>query len=185
MATFTRRAIMDACITLLEERPYDKISVKDIVELCGINRNTFYYHFEDLPSLIREMLQDEAKRIIDEYDATGSMRECLESVMRFAMENRRAAMHLYNSANREAFERNLMDISQNLISRFINKLCEGQPISDEDKRLIIEAYKWESVGMVICWLSGGMKEDLMRDVVRLCALREDMIQETIDKCVEG
>ena len=45
MASFTRKAIMDSCLRLLEERPVDKITVKDIVEDCGINRNTFYYHF--------------------------------------------------------------------------------------------------------------------------------------------
>ena len=44
MASFTRKAIMDSCLRLLEERPVDKITVKDIVEDCGINRNTFYDH---------------------------------------------------------------------------------------------------------------------------------------------
>ena len=52
MASFTRKAIMDSCLRLLEERPVDKITVKDIVEDCGINRNTFYYHFHDKYHLI-------------------------------------------------------------------------------------------------------------------------------------
>ena len=43
MANFTRRAIKEAFTSLLEERPLNDITVKDIVERCGINRNSFYY----------------------------------------------------------------------------------------------------------------------------------------------
>ena len=49
MANFTRRAIKEAFTSLLEERPLNDITVKDIVERCGINRNSFYYHYQDLP----------------------------------------------------------------------------------------------------------------------------------------
>ena len=45
MASFTRKAIMTVFLNLLDERPLSKITVKDIVDACGINRNTFYYHF--------------------------------------------------------------------------------------------------------------------------------------------
>ena len=46
LAGFTRKAIKETFITLLEERPISEITVKDIVETCGINRNSFYYHFQ-------------------------------------------------------------------------------------------------------------------------------------------
>lgn len=51
MANFTRKAIKDTFLKLLNQRPLTQITVKDIVEDCGINRNSFYYHFEDLPAL--------------------------------------------------------------------------------------------------------------------------------------
>ncbi|MBR5944301.1 MAG: TetR family transcriptional regulator, partial [Lachnospiraceae bacterium] len=52
MANFTQKAIKESFIKLLNEKPLNKISVKDIVEECGINRNSFYYHFQDIPTLI-------------------------------------------------------------------------------------------------------------------------------------
>ena len=52
MSSFTRKAIIEAFVKLLNERPLNKITIKDIVEECGINRNTFYYHFRDVPDLI-------------------------------------------------------------------------------------------------------------------------------------
>ena len=67
MSKFTRDAIKNSFIKLLNERPLSQIKVKDIVEDCGINRNTFYYYFHDIPSLIEEMVMEEAERIIREY----------------------------------------------------------------------------------------------------------------------
>ena len=41
MASFTRKAIMDSFMKLVDQRPISKITIKDIVEDCGVNRNTF------------------------------------------------------------------------------------------------------------------------------------------------
>ena len=43
----TKNAIMSSLVKLLNEKPLDKITVKDIVLDCGINRNTLYYHYHD------------------------------------------------------------------------------------------------------------------------------------------
>ncbi len=64
MANFTARAIKASFIKLLNERPLSKISVRDIVEDCGINRNSFYYHFQDIPALIEEIITEQTKTII-------------------------------------------------------------------------------------------------------------------------
>ena len=47
MPGFTKTAIMDAFLQLLEERPMERITVQDIVQRCGVSRNTFYYHYGD------------------------------------------------------------------------------------------------------------------------------------------
>ena len=47
----TKETIIDAFWQLLEEKPFNKITVQNIVERCTLNRNTFYYHFQDIPNL--------------------------------------------------------------------------------------------------------------------------------------
>ena len=56
MANFTRNAIKSSFLKLLNERPLSKITVKDIVSDCGVNRNTFYYYFEDRVELLWRIL---------------------------------------------------------------------------------------------------------------------------------
>lgn len=45
MSGFTKDIIARTLIELLDEKPMSKVTVKDIVERCGVNRNTFYYSF--------------------------------------------------------------------------------------------------------------------------------------------
>ena len=49
MPNFTKQAIKDSFLRLLNQQPLSKISVRSIVEDCGINRNSFYYHYQDIP----------------------------------------------------------------------------------------------------------------------------------------
>lgn len=57
MMNRTELVIAKAFWQLLEEKPYSKITVKNIVERCEINRNTFYYHFHDIPDLLDRILK--------------------------------------------------------------------------------------------------------------------------------
>ena len=45
MPPFTKQAIIASFLKLAENVPLEKITVKDIVEDCGVNRKTFYYYF--------------------------------------------------------------------------------------------------------------------------------------------
>ena len=54
----TKAYITDTFWQLLEEKPYNKITVQDIVDRCHVNRNTFYYHFQDIPSLAQSSIEN-------------------------------------------------------------------------------------------------------------------------------
>lgn len=89
MAQFTRTAIVNSFIRLLNEKPLDKITVKDIVDDCGVNRNTFYYHFQDIYALLDELFRTELQKILKEDGAAGSWQEALLVCTEFARENKR------------------------------------------------------------------------------------------------
>ena len=188
MSTFTRKAIMRSCVRLLEERPVDKITVKDIVEDCGINRNTFYYHFADLPSLINAIMQEEVERIIQDKSGGSSLWECLESAMHVALAHRRAVLHLYQSANRDILEQHLFRICRSVVTRYVERICldlGDVPVREDDKRIIIQAYTCESAGHIMTWMSTGLKDDFPGDMIRLCRLREGITREMLLRSAKG
>ena len=52
MSQMTKRALAASLKKLLADRPLDKVTVTDIAEDCGVGRQTFYYHFEDIYGLV-------------------------------------------------------------------------------------------------------------------------------------
>lgn len=63
MSGFTKEIIIKTLFELLNEKPLAKITVKDIVERCGVNRNTFYYHFRDISDVVEYALLREVDKV--------------------------------------------------------------------------------------------------------------------------
>ena len=68
MVQYTKKAIAESFLQLLNERPFDKISVVDIAEKCGINRNTFYYYYTDVFALVDDVFRMRPAVIIRHFD---------------------------------------------------------------------------------------------------------------------
>ena len=73
MASFTKKAIRDSFVKLLNEKPLSQITIRDIVDDCGVNRNTFYYYYQDLPQLVESVVDEDAERIIRGHPTIDSL----------------------------------------------------------------------------------------------------------------
>lgn len=65
------------------------ISVKDIVSDCGVNRNTFYYYFEDIPKLVEDIIVEDAEHIIQEFPSMALIEDCLNAMIDFSLKHGR------------------------------------------------------------------------------------------------
>ena len=90
MTQLTKKAIVNSFIKLLNDKPWDKITVKDIVEECGINRNTFYYHFADIRELTRFALDSQIKSVMQVTPSIDSWVDSFIEAAKFALDNKRA-----------------------------------------------------------------------------------------------
>ena len=177
MANFTRRAIKETFLKLLNQRPLNQITVKDIVEDCGINRNSFYYHFEDLPALVDEIVKEQVQALIQNHPTILSVEECFDAVVELVMENKRAVYHIYNSLNRDMFERYLMDGCQYIVSTYLNTEFAGRSIAPQELDALIRLHKCSCFGSVIDWLNGGMKDDIAGYFRQVCALQKGWLEQ--------
>lgn len=172
MPSFTRQAIMKTFVVLLNERPLSQITVKDIVEECGVNRNSFYYYFQDLPSLIEAIFKDEYDRMFAEHARIDTLEECLNIIIDYALKNKKAVLHLYRSQNRELYEQHLNSMAEYAVSEYIRILSEENSINPrkDDVESIIYFYRCELVGFVLAWMDSGMQYDICEKVNRICEL---------------
>ena len=177
MSNLTEKAIKASAMKLLNEKPLNQITVKDIVEDCGINRNSFYYHFRDLPSLIEEMILEQAEVLIAQYPSISSLEECLDAAVSFAMNNRRAAMHIYNSVSRDIYEQYLWQVCEHVVTVYVDSVIPEEAIDDFDREVIIGFYKCACFGQILDWQRGGMKSDIKKRFMRMLEIRKDTIGE--------
>ena len=73
MSSFTKDAIKMTFVSLLDQKPLNQITVKMVVEECGINRNSFYYHFQDIPALLEEIIMDHLEQFVRKYPTIDDM----------------------------------------------------------------------------------------------------------------
>lgn len=159
MAQFTKKAIRETFIELLNKFPLDKITIKDIVEECGINRNTFYYYYQDIYALVDDVFLAESEKVIDEDTVYESLEGSMLQSMQFAMQNRKLIYHVYNSVGREKVENYLYQVTDRLMIGFVEKEAAGLKVSDIDKKLISDFYKYAFVGLILKWVADGMEGD--------------------------
>lgn len=181
MASFTKKAIKASFLKLLNQQPLHKISVRDIVEDCGINRNSFYYHFHDIPSLLEEIVTEQVDRLIQQYPSIVSLDECLEAAFQFTLENKRAVMHIYNSVNHDMFERGMMKICEHVVTAYFNTAFTENLIQESDRNILIRFVKCELFGMWIEWILNGMGADAITDLHRLMELCRGLLNTMIPR----
>jgi AcrR family transcriptional regulator len=181
---YTRKMIREVFIKMLNEHPLNKITVKDIATACEINRNTFYYYYADVYALLSEIFQIELQTVIDEYNDTFYWEERFIVAAKFALENKTAIYHVYNSLQREVLENYIYDVSGNVMIRYVEEVSEGIPASSEDKKLIAYFYQCALTEMVIRWIISGMKEDPDIIIRRIGQLFDGNIELSLKRSVD-
>ena len=178
MSNLTERAIKESFIKLLGEKPLAQISVRMIVEDCGINRNSFYYHFQDIPSLLGEIITEETEKLIREYPSISSLDECFRAAFQFAQDNRNAVLHIYHSVNREMFTKDALKRCEYAVSSYIATVYPDDRICQADQQIVIRFIKCQLYGMCIDWIEQGMTDaayDALHRMLELVRDRPELI----------
>lgn len=179
MSVLTKKAIKESFIKLLSNKPIDQITIRDITDDCGISRNTFYYHYADLPTLVEEIVMEQAEEIIRNYPDIKSLEQALSVGAEFMLENRRAASHILNSSHRYIYERCLMKVCRHVVALYIDIAIPADTLNDAERGLMIDFYKCMIFGIIIDWCDNGMKENYAAEFSTLLDLRRRILDSDL------
>ena len=179
MSKFTRDAIKQSFLKLLNERPLSQIKVRDIVSDCGVNRNTFYYYFHDIPSLVEEMVMEQAEAIIRQYPSADTVRDFFEAAISYILERKTLFLHIYHSSNREIFETYLWQMCEQIVALYIEAVLDGRQIKETDRLMIVQYLKAVSFGVISEWLQAGRGEDIRLFFDRIYDLKKGTVEEML------
>lgn len=179
MPNFTKKAIMESFIKLLNEQPLNKISVRAIVEDCGINRNSFYYHFQDIPSLIDEIIENAESSLLQKYPDVQSVEECFHAAFHFVLENKKAVLHIYHSVNREMFEEYLLRNCERIVTKYLDNVFGDKNRKEENRELAVHFLKCELFGICIAWMNADMPDGEIENLQKLLTLCRGVTKELL------
>lgn len=179
MTNFTKKEIKNTFLKMLEEMPLNQITVKELVRECGINRNSFYYHYQDIPALIEEIVTEDADEIIRTYGTIDSMQTGLKAILEFVSVKRKAILHIFNSVNRDIFERDLWKVCEYVVTQYLKPILSRENVSDFDQEIIFKFYKCECFGFAMEWLNNGMEEEAQAQIDRFCEYQTRLFEELL------
>ncbi|GIP30100.1 TetR family transcriptional regulator [Paenibacillus sp. J23TS9] len=167
----TKRAIAASLKELTAIYPLSKISVKQIVDHCGLNRQTFYYHFKDKFDLVNWIYYTEAVESISDCSDYERWTDGISRILSYLGDNRIFYINALNTPGQNAFGGYLFEATHNLIMSVVHEVSFKRNISQADQSFIADFYTFAFVGIVVKWVKGSMKErpeeivERIRDIV--------------------
>lgn len=156
----TKRKMAGALKELIRTEPFEKITVSDITEKCGVHRQTFYYHFQDRYELLDWILYQELfVPLVDGFNFD-NMYEKLFRLFSTMYEDKRFYQHAMK-INNDDIIRFIGSVVTDEFLRIIQTLGEESGVAsvDEDEELFVsEFFGYGISGVVFNWVSKGMKE---------------------------
>ena len=158
MSQTTKKALAASLKKLLKKSTLDKITVKDIAEDCEVNRQTFYYHFQDVYALLEWIFMTDAQQVISGNKTYDTWQQGFLEVFKYVEENSEFVVNTYHSIGREHLERYLYSTVFGLLIDVVNEQAVGMNVREEDRNFIADFYKYAFVGLMLEWIRTGMKE---------------------------
>ena len=155
----TKTALSNTLKKLMETKPFSKITVSEIIADCGLNRKTFYYHFEDTRDLLRWTLRHEAINVVESFDFATDNEQAILFVVDYLEQNQHMLNCVYDAVGsgelRMFLYEDFKKIARKIITTAENQL--GKRISEEYRDLLASFYTDGIVGIIIAWLNGKFK----------------------------
>ena len=171
----TENAIKEAFGSLLDEKPFDRITVKDISSRAGINRQTFYYNFRDIYDLTLFMLEDELLPIIaGEKDFS----TCMLRIYDYFISHRQMLLNIYHHIEIGEIHHRLDPVLNQVAETMVDDVIREFPLKAEDKDVAVRFTALMISEFISRWIELGAPEQRDR-FARFANLLECNMKSTI------
>lgn len=178
---YTKNLIKQEFIKLLNKKSLHNITVTEIAKQCKIERKTFYYHYENLPQLVKEIFDEELEDVIEEFNETLSWEESFISATKFILENKKVVKHMYESDYKVELEKYIFSLSGEIMRKYIERVAKDTNAQEIDIKLIAYFYQCALSSSLIQWVATDMKTDAKVITRRLGELMDGNILEALKR----
>lgn len=150
----TRANLREAFWSLYEQKPVERISVREITDRAGYNRATFYLYYHDVYELLSE-IEDQVlgviRQLVDERLLQGDtldFSQHMDTILRMAQHSRYYTRVLLGEHGDPAFTRRLKEVICPIVDRFF---LPQEPLGEQGTRITREFYLSGIVAIIRAW----------------------------------
>ncbi len=173
MAIATRKLLADGLKELLKKKTLDKITVKELVAICGVNRQTFYYNFQDIYELLEWIFVEEGERLKKETETISDWHERFHVVIEQINneETRRLILNAFYSVNPMQIDKFMQNYFHPAVEEIITEKIRDMNISEEDRKFMIRMYDLFWVDLIMRWIQSGMEmSEMTGDIEKIISV---------------
>lgn len=181
MANYTQKAILNVFEEMLNQMPFDKITVSALVAKCEISSNTFYYHYRDIYDLLETWLLTKKNQLAGETCPAEKWPDRIKRLLHKMQDHPKLVYHIWHSLSRERLERFVFHSVETFFYEDVKKQCRNTGIPDETIRDISNFLCYSFLGFVLKFLWEKMEPDVDVSVDRLSSIFSDVIDDVTKK----
>ena len=153
----TKNDLDRALRQLLEDRPLDQLRIRELTSLCGIRRQSFYYHFPDVYALFDWYLEQEKRRLAARQGQCLTWQQAVRDLLGHVERHRRYYQVLLETQGRDGLRRVLGEALGGLLTQadgYYRLRC-GVSRTEESVGLLSG---WETLllALVESWVQGDL-----------------------------
>ena len=169
----TAKKMDEALITLLEKKDFEYITIKEICDVAGVNRSTFYLHYQNTADLLKETTRYIIEKHLAYYSAeTASIdlryeacekselvfitAEYLAPYLTFIKENQR----LFKIAIKQFNVMNFGEVYGNMFIHIFNPILARFNVLEKERAYIMKFYLTGIFAVVMEWLDNNCADDI-------------------------
>lgn len=157
----TRDALGDALVALMQEKPFDTITVQDVLDRAKVGRSTFYSHYSDKDDLLMSDAEEFFESVAMMLSVRGDTSDRVFPVREFFGHITEAKQFVDALTAAGKFNDN-MELARGLFARGIERrlaeLPKGQGISENERPAIAFAHAGALLALLTWWIDHGMKQ---------------------------
>ena len=179
----TKKTLSASLKKFMNTKPLSKISVSEIISDCGVNRKTFYYHFQDIYALLKWTLEQETVEVLKNFDLLLNPEEAILFVTDYVDNNSHILNCAYDSLGRDEMKRFFHADFYGVVLSIIEGLENEHTtvLSKDFKTYLVNFYSEALAGVLIDYFQH--KEDIKRDelIKHTLFILKESIPHIIDK----
>ena len=167
-----KAAICRSASELLTKKRTKKLTVKDIVEECGITRQTFYYHFQDIPDLIFYMMEQGSKELLENCLAQPTLEDKIRYLLSVALNAHPLIQRTISTSYQSELEPLLLEQFYSFFDQLTNESASSSLVSDSltasQRKLLLRYHSLAFLGLVRTWSKddSAHMDEIVRDLAQ-------------------